>query len=147
MLRHPLEADEVTISRVRLSVTYPSSFILIAATTPCACGYLGSNERYCTCTATQVRAYQLKASGPLLDRQDFVLTLKSVGILETNDTLTSAEVRQRVENAWLLQSRRYGKGLLNGNVPVQTLLATCRNSDEQSEFLKGLLLFIIARER
>lgn len=50
MLRQPLETGEVTISRVRQSVTYPASFTLIAATNPCPCGYFGSNERYCTCT-------------------------------------------------------------------------------------------------
>lgn len=136
MLRQPLEAGEVTISRVRQSVTYPSSFILIAATNPCPCGYFGSNERYCTCTTAQVRAYQLKVSGPLLDRLDFVLTLKSIGITETFDTLTSVEIRQRVKNARQLQRRRYGKGMLNGDVPVQILLATCQISDSQSEYLK-----------
>lgn len=136
MLRQPLETGEVTISRVRQSATYPASFTLIAATNPCPCGYFGSNERYCTCTPAQVRSYQLKASGPLLDRLDFVLTLKSVGIAETSDTQTSAEIQQRTEKARQLQIVRYSNRFLNGNVPVQILLVTCQISDSQSEFLK-----------
>ena len=136
MLRQPLETGEVTISRVRQSVTYPSSFTLIAATNPCPCGYYGSTERYCTCTAAQVRAYQLKASGPLLDRLDFVLTLKSVGIAETTNRQTSAEIRQRIDKARQLQRERYGKGSLNSNIPVQILLDTCEISDSQSDLLK-----------
>lgn len=136
MLRQPLETGEVTISRVRQTVTYPSSFTLIAATNPCPCGYYGSTERYCTCTAAQVRTYQLKASGPLLDRLDFVLTLKSVGISETANSQTSTEIRQRVDKARQLQCGRYSKGFLNGNVPVQILLTTCGISDSQLDFLK-----------
>ena len=50
MLRQPLERGEVTISRVRQTVSYPAVFTLIATTNPCPCGYLGSNERYCTCS-------------------------------------------------------------------------------------------------
>ncbi len=80
--------------------------------------------------------YQLKASGPLLDRLDFVLTLKNVGITETNNRQTSAEIRQRIDKARQLQHGRYSKGFLNGNIPVQTLLATCGISDSQSDLLK-----------
>ncbi|MBB6446709.1 putative ATPase with chaperone activity [Bacillus benzoevorans] len=46
MLRQPLETGKVTISRAQSKVTYPSSFILLAAMNPCPCGYLGSNTRY-----------------------------------------------------------------------------------------------------
>lgn len=136
MLRQPLEMGEVTISRVRQSVTYPSSFILIAATNPCPCGYFGSIERYCTCTPNQIRSYQLKASGPLIDRLDFILSLKSVGISETEQVENSMMIRKRTEQARQLQRERYGKGLVNGNVPVQTLLATCSILASQSDKLK-----------
>lgn len=124
MLRQPLEMGEVTISRVRQSVTYPASFILIAATNPCPCGYFGSNERYCTCTPQQVRSYQLKASGPLMDRLDFILTLKSVGISDRHHVESSSDILKRTERARHLQRERYGKGFVNGNVPVKILLAS-----------------------
>lgn len=138
MLRQPLETGEVTISRVRQSVTYPASFILIAATNPCPCGYFGSNERYCTCTPNQVRAYQLKASGPLIDRLDFILSLQSVGITDDEKAESSASIRLRTENARLRQKQRYGSDKINGNVPVQILLDTCKISAQQSERLKEI---------
>ncbi|KXH86115.1 magnesium chelatase [Sporosarcina sp. HYO08] len=131
MLRQPLEAGEVTISRVKQSVTYPSSFILIAATNPCPCGYAGSNERYCTCAPKQVTNYQLKASGPLLDRLDFVLTLRSVGLQQDGISETSAEIRKRTEMARQLQRNRYGSSELNSSVPFQLLQATAKFSEEQ----------------
>lgn len=59
MLRQPLEAGKVTISRAQSTVTYLSSFILITAMNPCPCGYLGSNSRYCTCTPKQIQSYKL----------------------------------------------------------------------------------------
>ncbi|PIC86108.1 hypothetical protein CSV72_09835 [Sporosarcina sp. P20a] len=77
MLRQPMESGEVTISRVKQTVSYPASFTLIAATNPCPCGYYGSHERYCTCSSKQVTNYQLKVSGPILERLDFVLSLQS----------------------------------------------------------------------
>lgn len=138
MLRQPLETGEVTISRVRQSVTYPSVFTLIAATNPCPCGYFGSNERYCTCTPNQVRAYQLKASGPLLDRLDFILSLKNVGITENEVVSTSKEIRVRTARARLLQSQRYENKWLNGNVPVHILLKTAKPSQNQLKLLQNI---------
>lgn len=138
MLRQPLEKGEVNISRVRQSVTFPSSFTLIAATNPCPCGYAGSNERYCTCTPAQIRAYQLKASGPLLDRIDFNLMLKSVGIAETQFAEKSEKIRLRTKRARDLQRERYSSYFLNGNIAVQTLLETCGLTDEQYELLNHI---------
>ena len=136
MLRQPIETGEVTISRVKQSVTYPASFTLIAATNPCPCGYFGSNERYCTCTPNQIRSYQLKASGPLLDRLDFILTLKSVGLTETSAQETSATIRKRTERARAMQSARYSERFLNSNVPTQTLLETCLLTEEQRQWIQ-----------
>lgn len=138
MLRQPLETGEVTINRVRQSVTYPSSFILIAATNPCPCGYFQSHERYCTCTQHQVKNYQLKASGPLLDRIDFLLTLKSVGLAATETGETSAIIQKRVENARCMQKERYAKGGLNGNVPFSLLLEVSRLTTEEMKKIKTI---------
>lgn len=122
MLRQPLEKGEVTINRVRQSVTYPSRFTLIAATNPCPCGYYGSNERYCTCTAQQIKIYQLKASGPLLDRLDFRMTLKSVGLAQSEVSESSAVIRKRVAAAREMQKDRYKSANLNGDVPIPVLM-------------------------
>lgn len=124
MLRQPLEKGEVTISRVRQSVTYPAAFTLIAATNPCPCGYAGSNERYCTCSPKQIRAYQLKASGPLLDRFDFILKLSSSGLQNSmKERESSAQIQKRTTQARSIQKKRYRNLWTNGNVPSATLLA------------------------
>ncbi|WP_432357146.1 YifB family Mg chelatase-like AAA ATPase [Sporosarcina sp. UB5] len=138
MLRQPMEAGEVTISRVRQSVTYPSNFILIAATNPCPCGYVGSNERYCTCSSRQVANYRLKVSGPLLDRMDFVLALHSVGLKEDSEAETSASIRGRTTRAREMQRARFGKEWLNGFVPFQLLDETCGLSKAQIEFIQQI---------
>ena len=120
MLRQPLEQGEITISRVRQSVTYPSRFQLIAATNPCPCGYHGSTERYCQCTPKQVQQYQQKVSGPLLDRIDFFLSLESV-ILQQQLPMpeSSVTIRERVARARDVQYQRYHA--LNGNVSTHLL--------------------------
>lgn len=138
MLRQPMESGEVTISRVRQTVTYPSSFSLIAATNPCPCGYYGSNERYCTCTPQQVRTYQLKASGPLLDRMDFILNLKSIGLSDKTVAESSTTIRTRVEQARAVQRKRYNKQGLNGTVPFVEINRYCLLTEKQREWLQGV---------
>jgi magnesium chelatase family protein len=70
VLRQPLEDRIVTVSRASGSVTFPASFMLIAAQNPCMCGYYGDPEIACTCNAAAVARYQKRVSGPLLDRFD-----------------------------------------------------------------------------
>ena len=138
MLRQPLEKGVVNISRVRQTVTYPSSFILIAATNPCPCGYYGSNERYCICSPQQIHAYQQKASGPLLDRLDFFLTLKSVGIHSQSMGERSEKIRIRTTKAREIQRVRYHNQFLNGNAPAQLIQEACTLTEKQSNYLKTL---------
>lgn len=136
MLRQPLESGEVTISRVKQTVTYPSTFILIAATNPCPCGYFGSNERYCTCTPKQVTNYQHKASGPLIDRLDFIISLKNVGLQQDKTPESSADIRSRTTGARQMQRQRYGNEELNGTVPFQKLHETCGLSSIQAKLIE-----------
>lgn len=120
---------------MKQTVTYPSSFILIAATNPCPCGYYGSRERYCTCTPRQVTDYQLKVSGPILDRLDFVLSLKSSGLQEQAASETSAEIRHRVGCARSLQYERYRSHALNATVSYQQLERTAGFSETQLQWI------------
>ncbi|MEZ7172942.1 YifB family Mg chelatase-like AAA ATPase [Sporosarcina sp. OR05] len=138
MLRQPMETGQVTINRVKQSVTYPSNFILIAATNPCPCGYAGSNERYCTCSPKQIMNYQLKASGPLLDRLDFVLSLQSVGLQATGKAETSSSIRKRTTEARRLQRARYGNEWLNGFVPFQLFDETCGLTTDQKQMIQHI---------
>ncbi|PIC94853.1 magnesium chelatase [Sporosarcina sp. P26b] len=131
MLRQPMESGEVTISRVKQTVSYPASFTLIAATNPCPCGYYGSHERYCTCSAKQVTTYQLKVSGPILDRLDFVLSLQSSGLKEQTTSESSLDIRKRIQSARELQQIRYGGKFLNGTVSFQQLERTAGLTETQ----------------
>jgi magnesium chelatase family protein len=70
VLRQPLEDRIVTLNRASGSVTFPASFMLVAAQNPCMCGYYGDAERACTCSPSAVARYQKRVSGPLLDRFD-----------------------------------------------------------------------------
>ena len=110
MLREPLEDKELTISRVNATVTYPCHFILIASMNPCPCGYYGSKDRQCYCKPDQIKKYQSKISGPLLDRIDMYVEADSVEYkkLESKEKLeTSAQIRKRVNEARKLQWERY----------------------------------------
>ncbi|NTV31624.1 YifB family Mg chelatase-like AAA ATPase [candidate division WWE3 bacterium] len=77
-LRQPLEDGQVTISRAKGSITFPSRFMLIAAANPCPCGYLGSTKRRCTCSPNKISSYQQRLSGPLLDRIDLHTVVREV---------------------------------------------------------------------
>lgn len=136
LLRQPLEKGEVTISRVRQSVTYPSQFLLIAATNPCPCGYYGSQDRYCTCTPKQIQNYKQKVSGPLMDRIDFYLPLMNADMQHQPKAESSAHIRQRVIQARSRQFQRLP--YLNGQVPTSLFLLHCYFPEETFQLLKQL---------
>ena len=72
-LRGPMEDRKVVISRLRSKIEYPASFMLVAASNPCPCGYYGEGDR-CRCTPGQRQAYLSKLSGPVMDRIDIQLS-------------------------------------------------------------------------
>jgi magnesium chelatase family protein len=99
VLRQPLESGTVTVSRVRQTLTYPAHFLLAAAMNPCPCGWYGDATHPCTCSASEVRRYRSRISGPLLDRFDMVLSvprLQSSELGELRAGEASAVVRDRV---------------------------------------------------
>ena len=137
MLRQPLEAGKVTISRAQSTVTYPSSFILIAAMNPCPCGFLGSNSRYCTCTPKQIQSYKNRISGPIYDRIDILLFLQSVNLDQAEKSRTSsAEIRKRVEKARERQYERYQEQVCNAKVPFEKLMATSPLKEHQMKMIR-----------
>ncbi|MBK9315698.1 MAG: YifB family Mg chelatase-like AAA ATPase [Acidobacteria bacterium] len=82
VLRQPLEDQKVTISRAAMSLTFPASFMLVAAMNPCPCGYFNDSTRACKCTPPQVQRYISKISGPLLDRIDIHVDVPAVKVRE-----------------------------------------------------------------
>lgn len=109
VMRQPLEDRKITISRVYASYVFPADFMLVAAMNPCPCGSYPNMNR-CTCSPLQIRRYQSRISGPLLDRIDIRMEVQAIRYHELfsgNTGEASAHVRQRVERARLIQRERY----------------------------------------
>lgn len=112
VLRQPIESKEIVISRANSQVAFPADFQLIAAMNPCPCGYHGDGTSRCHCTSEQVRRYQDKISGPLLDRIDLHIHVPALPLDDLANAPqgeSSAQVRQRVLQARQRQLVRQGK--------------------------------------
>lgn len=110
VMRQPLEDRCVTISRSRLSVAYPASFMLIASMNPCPCGFYNHPDKECTCAPGVVQKYLSKISGPLLDRIDLHVEVTPVNFNELTsafETEKSATIRERVIRARHVQDARF----------------------------------------
>lgn len=110
VMRQPLEERKITISRARLTVDYPASFMLIASMNPCPCGYYNHPEKDCICSPGIVQKYLSKISGPLLDRIDLHIEVTPVDFNElslSGQSEKSATVRDRVIKAREKQSGRF----------------------------------------
>jgi magnesium chelatase family protein len=112
VMRQPLEDRQVIISRSKLSVEYPASFMLIASMNPCPCGFYNHPEKECICAPGMVQKYLSKISGPLLDRIDLHVEVTPVQFSELTSSLDeekSASIRQRVILARAVQTDRFNQ--------------------------------------
>lgn len=128
-LREPLGTGQVTIARALRTVEYPAAFQLVAAMNPCPCGFAGDQTEACRCTPEQVRRYQMKVSGPLLDRVDLVVSVSRAGLRDSlpgnggSVVETSAVVRSRIVAAVARQQAR--AGVLNARLDAAGLRDHC----------------------
>ena len=112
VLRQPIENKEIVISRANSQVRFPANFQLVAAMNPCPCGYYGDKSGRCQCRPEQIKRYQEKLSGPLLDRIDLhiiVPALPASDLQSAQRGESSAVVRERVIQAYQRQQARQGK--------------------------------------
>ncbi len=138
ILRQPMEAGKIMISRARRTATYPARFQLIAAMNPCPCGHLGNAALSCSRAPRCAEAYQNKISGPLLDRIDLHVDVDPVNpweMKQSPDTNaeTSAQIRARVVAAYNRQIAR--QGCVNAQLDGPQLDAVAKLSDELTQFL------------
>ncbi len=120
-LRQPLEDSKVTITRTNGKVTYPSSFMLVAAMNPCKCGYYGHPTKRCTCKRGDIQKYMSKISGPLLDRIDIQVEVSSLSYDELSEEAkgeASVNIRARVNKARAFARERYAKAAKTDNLPM-----------------------------
>ena len=110
VMRQPLEDRKICISRAKMSVEYPASFMLVAAMNPCPCGHYNDPTHACTCNPGMIHRYLSRISGPLLDRIDIQVEIVPVPF----DKLTShkeeehsEQIRERVLKARKRQAERF----------------------------------------
>jgi magnesium chelatase family protein len=142
VLRQPLEDGAVTISRTRLSITYPANFMLVCAMNPCPCGHYGDPNKDCACQAGSVQKYMMRVSGPLMDRIDLHIEVPAVKYRELSSRENgepSARIRERVTAAREVQSTRFrtATGLFsNADMQSREIRQYCRVDEAGEELLK-----------
>lgn len=110
VMRQPMEERRVTISRAKVTVDFPSNFMLIASMNPCPCGYYNHPVKECSCSSVHVQRYLNKVSGPLLDRIDLHVEVTPVPFKELSSnerSESSVEIRKRVIEARNIQKKRF----------------------------------------
>ena len=110
VMRQPLEDREVTIARAKFTITYPSSFMLVASMNPSPGGYFNDPSAPVTSSPNEMQRYLSKISGPLLDRIDIHIEVTPVPFEKLSDTRpseSSVEIRKRVTKAREIQSNRF----------------------------------------
>ena len=142
VMRQPMEERRVTISRAKIAVDFPASFMLVASMNPCPCGYYNHPEKSCTCPAGAVQKYLNKVSGPLLDRIDLHVEVTPVAFSELSSMARgepSQAIRQRVLEAREVQARRFSgwEGVYsNAQMGNRSLREICALDGECRQLLK-----------
>ena len=141
VLRQPLEDGQVTISRASGSVVFPSSFMLVCAMNPCKCGWYGHPSGRCHCSENEIRRYQGRISGPLLDRIDIIVEAPALEFDELRRrTLaeSSASIRHRVNRAREIQRLRFPEDgtMSNARMDSNQLREFCSLSVDGEELLR-----------
>jgi len=110
VMRQPLEDREVTISRAKFTITYPSSFMLVASMNPSPGGYFNDPDAPVSSSPHEMQRYLSKISGPLLDRIDIHIEVTPVPFEKLSDNRkaeSSVEIRERVTKARDIQTQRF----------------------------------------
>lgn len=145
VMRQPMEERKVTISRARVALDFPASFMLIASMNPCPCGYYNHPTRECTCSPHIVQKYLNKVSGPLLDRIDLHVEVTPVEYNElaaTNGVEKSEVIRERVIRARNIQAQRFRHEpgvYANAQMSAATLRKVCEIKPEAAELLRNAM--------
>ncbi len=138
-LRQPLEEGEIVVSRTKQSAKFPAKFTLVAAANPCPCGFFGDPERNCRCLPSQVRMYQRKLSGPIVDRIDLFVQVPRVEFEKLKSEESSIEtqkIRERVILAREIQKKRFSSEKTNSQMSLKEIARFCKVDLKSEEILK-----------
>jgi magnesium chelatase family protein len=142
VMRQPMEERKVTISRAKVALDFPASFMLIASMNPCPCGFYNHPEKDCSCPPGAVQKYLNKISGPLLDRIDLHVEVTPVAFSELSSVKNaegSSAIRTRVIKARALQAARYGNSpgvYANAQISTKMLKEVCILDSTGQQLLK-----------
>lgn len=142
VMRQPMEERKVTISRSKLAVDFPASFMLVASMNPCPCGFYNHPEKHCSCQPGIVSKYLNKISGPLLDRIDLHVEVTPVAFNELasqENAEYSSRIRERVILARNIQANRFkNKYGIHANAQMSTadVKKICVLNEASQELLK-----------
>ncbi|WP_435254144.1 YifB family Mg chelatase-like AAA ATPase [Tenacibaculum sp. A30] len=142
VMRQPLEDREVTISRARFTVNYPSSFMLVASMNPSPSGYFNNSDSPITSSPAEMQRYLSKISGPLLDRIDIHIEVTPVPfekLSEERKGESSMDIRKRVTKAREIQTERFKDFEnihYNAQMNVKQIREFCKLSEESKSLLK-----------
>lgn len=140
-IRQPIESGHVVITRAHGVYDLPARFMLVAASNPCPCGYFGDPRVPCTCSQAQVRAYQNRIGGPLIDRIDICIDVWRSSyddIANADAPLSSARMREQVRQGREFAFERFRRcGGAGSARSVRALIETCALDEEAKSFLKS----------
>ena len=145
VMRQPLEDRDVTISRAKFTVTYPSSFMLVASMNPSPSGYFNDPDSPMTSSPIEMQRYLGKISGPLLDRIDIHIEVTPVPFEKLSDERkgeSSIAIRERVTKARILQSNRFSASEsihYNAQMGVKQIRKYCKLDSASLSLLKSAL--------
>jgi magnesium chelatase family protein len=144
VLRQPLEDLKVTISRASTTLTYPSSFMLVAAMNPCPCGYFADPKHQCRCSYQQIHRYRSRISGPLLDRIDIHVEVPAVpykDLMKESTAEPSEHIRKRVADARNIQSGRFARTKIYSNAQMNSrhIKSYCKIDDASRNLLESAI--------
>lgn len=124
-LRQPLEDGYVSLAKANNKIIYPARFVLLLASNACACGQAGSRSKICSCSAYQLKKYQSKFSGPILDRIELAVFLREPEPqYHADKNETSSVIKQRVDLARKKQLEKFrNTSYLNNN---EVLFKDCK---------------------
>lgn len=140
VLRQPLENKSVSISRAMQAVSYPASFVLVAALNPCPCGFFGDKKRECVCSQHAIDRYLQKLSGPLLDRIDLQIHVPAVDYETVTNKeqvgKSSAAMQEDINRAVATQQQRFGDQICNATMNTDHIEQFCVLSEDAQQVIK-----------
>jgi magnesium chelatase family protein len=145
VMRQPLEDREVTISRAKFTITYPSSFMLVASMNPSPSGFFNDPDSPQTSSPHEMNRYLSKISGPLLDRIDIHIEVTPVPFEKLSDTRkaeSSVSIRERVTKAREIQTARFAEmETVNYNAQMSTKMIReyCELNETSLQMLKSAM--------